>query len=248
MTGKDDVYNEDWADDEKKIKSAASKGGTFVTLKDDGDEVFIAFVQKVETREEQTDKWGMATRTCANVAVFENNGQNFAGLKILKLAPTHWGTFLEYRREYGGDSVFKIRRKGAAGSKETKYTPFFFRKLKEDEKEAIAATKRHDLWEDRGNEDNDGFPGSYAPEALDKAKFAQAMGVELKRLSWTKEDYMVANKTFLQGNFKAFEDMTPVNRENILAAIRNLVVGSKPSQIGFESGGDVNLDEDVDFF
>lgn len=240
------VYDEDWGDVEKETKSAASKGGTFIQLKDDGDEVFVAFIQKAETREVMTDRWGLQTRTKANVAVFEKNGEEYAGVKILELAPTHWGPFLDYRREYGGDSIFKIRRKGPAGNKDTKYNPFFVRKLKEDEKDAITAAELHDLWTDRSGEDNDGYPGSYAPEVLDRNQFAQACLAEMQRLGWKKQDYIVANRTFLGSEFKEFADMTPINRENLLMAIRAMKKGQEPGAIGYESLPP-DLSEDIDF-
>lgn len=238
-----DVFAEDWGDVEQETKAASSKGGVFVQLKDDGDEVFVAFIQKAETKAETNERYGgTSMRTCANIAVFEDD--TFAGVKLLKLAPTHWALFLEYRRECGGDSIFKIRRRGGAGSKDTKYAIFNTRKMSEPEKKIALEAELLPLWEPRPAEDNDGYPGSYIPEALSWEAFNKAISVELARLRWDKQMYIAANKNFLQGNYKDFNGMTEREREDIVKALRAAPVGITVGEFSVGDGLDLTADED----
>lgn len=250
-----DMDDRAWDSAETDGKRATDSMFISGRLKDDLDTIQVAFLEVPKFGMVKYEEGDPARKGQVNVASFVDD--KFEGVFLLTMSPTHMNRFIAKLRkpQYGLAKVYEIERHGVAQSPKTYYELDFVRELTAEETAMLETVDLHALFTPK--DDTTPAPPTSAPPTLDKESYKEwNLGVvhEAKRLGWAADGSPTqAIKDAISvyfGNYIKGSDMDNGQRNAFIEAIRGLEDGAKPTEIGSFSllEGDIDLEEDVDFF
>lgn len=228
-------------DDETKGMKArieTSAGGMFIVkrLKNDGDifhcvilEEPISWRELSTFKDDKTGEFKMQTKWACNVARFDDETLKYAEVCILETGPRHMGEVWDAVEEFGKRKVYRVKRKGRVNDKSTTWRADAIRDLTDEEVEMLKGLSKLEI-----------RPGVQSDSFLDD--FKKELAAEVKRLGWSKDDWLKASHTFYCDDRKV-ADLGPVQCNELLEALKQLPDGSAPDQ--FERT--LDLDRDIEF-
>lgn len=195
----------------------------------------------------------------ANVVSFGNDGsQCEEGVFILEMAPLHINRFLAKLRkpQYGLAKLYEIERHGLPKNTKTYYELEIVRDLTDAEINYLEGVEMHPLFTRQATDTDTtpapptGIPPPAPVVPPPSQEFNARVGIEMKRLDWSKENMLVAIKTYFQGAITKGSEMNPGQQEAFIGALQRMAPGDAPAGIGYqETGEPLDLDEDtVNFF
>ena len=225
----------DW--DSAMEKGEEASQGMFLKLKNDNDKVYVYFIQPpiAVEREGFRDKSKTTTKMIANLAVFNDSGEKYVKLQLAEFAPTHWTGWMRAvtDEELGGfNKLYRLKRIGVAGDKDTKFACDPIRTLTDEE---LAMLNGLDLIEIK----HDGADS----EADWLADFRKTCAAEWIRLEWNEAMALASIETLFGVVIKAAE-MTSEQRMTYLNALKLLKKGDAPELCT----GELDLGADEKFF
>ena len=227
----------DW--DAAMEKGEEASQGMFLKLKNDNDKVYLYFIQPpiAVEREGFRDKSKTTTKMIANVAVFNESGERYIKLQLAEFAPTHWTGWIRAvsDEELGGyNKLYRLKRIGVAGDKDTKFACDAIRKLTDEELGMLNGLDLIEIKHDGSDSVADWL-----------ADFRKTCAIEWTRLEWDEAKALKSIET-LFGNVIKAADMTSEQRMEYLNALKLLRKGDIPEMCT----GIIDLPEDDegDFF
>jgi len=222
---------------------SGSSGSMFIAkrLKDDGDlfhcvmlERPITWRERSNFKDESTGEYKMQTKWACNVARYDDETLQYAEVCILETGPRRMGEVWDAVEEFGPRKIYRVKRKGKPRDKALTWRVDPVRDLDDKEIEDLKALPKLDI---RAGAQND----SYLED------FKKSLATELNRLKWSKEQWQTACGTYF-GEYKSPEDMTPLERDELLVAFKKWAEGAKPEDFMRVIVEEPDLSEDKDFF